>query len=314
MNTVKDITKIELNNDSLKNNVFKQIADSNENEFVFVSKESKQSIKKYIDTKNLDISLAKEVWKNLLIDSISMLKINDSRERLYGDSINHTKELLENFSHIRKTSSYGIDEIDKYFNDFIDFEAVLYGMNKQYRDHINHVLQVWAIGIGLIDHAKFKLNDNFELDINTNFHFEIKDDETNKDKKISKIEFFAMWTIIALCHDLGYPIEKASQINKQTKKIITYFGNMQFTELDYSFSIFNTFLVEKFLNIISSKVTPVLDGKSENLKTNQECMYQTSIQTKYRDKLSKSLEDYKHGAVVAQFGRADSGGLEKLDS
>jgi hypothetical protein len=60
---------------------------------------------------------------------------------------------------------------------------------------------------------------------------------------------------------------------------------MQFTELDYSFSILNTFLVEKFLNIISSKVV-----KSEGSEK-----YRTTIQTKYRDKLSKSLEDYKHG-------------------
>jgi hypothetical protein len=289
MNTIKDITHVELNNKRLKDDVFKQIADSKEKEFIFVSEESKKSIGAYVNTKNPDISLTRKVWKNLLIDSISMLKINDSREKIYGDSKNHTEELLKNFSNIRKTSSYGIDEIDKYFDDFIGFESVLYGTDKHYRDHINHVLQVWAIGVGLIAHEGFKLNDKFELDINSNFHFEIRDDVDSKETKISKSEFFAMWTIIALCHDLGYPIEKASQINKQAKKIITHFGNMQFTELDYSFSIFNTFLVEKFLNIISSKVEP------NATRYKGKIVYQTFIQTKYRDKLSKSLEDYKHG-------------------
>jgi hypothetical protein len=92
-----------------------------------------------------------------------------------------------------------------------------------------------------------------------------------------------MWTIIALCHDLGYPIEKTSKINKQAKKIISHFGNMNFSELSYSFDIFNTFLVDKFLNVISSKATNIANKNS------------ISIQTKYRDKFSKSLEEYKHG-------------------
>ena len=45
---------------------------------------------------------------------------------------------------------------------------------------------------------------------------------------ISQSEIWAMWTIIALCHDLGYPIEKTSKINLQAKKIISHFGNMNF--------------------------------------------------------------------------------------
>ncbi|RLD82544.1 MAG: hypothetical protein DRJ10_04935 [Bacteroidetes bacterium] len=261
-----------LNKEHLNNEIFKQVADS---DYAFLSKESTRCFKEYIQDGNLEH--AKQLWKSLLIDAISTLKINDSREKIYSDSKNNIKELKDNWENIRKTNTYGINELEIYFDDFISFETVLYGTDEHYRDHVEHVLQVWGIGIGLLENFNFSLNDTFEIDKSKDFHFQFTE---NFDKKISKSELWAMWSMIALCHDLGYPIEKTSQINKQAKKIIAHFGNMNFSELNYSFDIFNTFLVDKYLNIISSKA-------SENNKT--------LIQTKFRDKFSKSLEDYKHG-------------------
>lgn len=185
-----------------------------------------------------------------------------------------------------------MEEIAKYFDDFVAYEAVLYGMNKYYRDHKKHVLQVWALGVSLIHQmhengANIFLNDKYETeDIEFQFTKPLRA-ETEKlseeSRLVTKSELWAMWTIIALCHDLGYPIEKTSQINKQAKKIISHFGSMQFTELDYNFSLLNTYLIQKFLNIISSRVD--IEGDR----------HKTSVQEKYKDKLSKSLEDYKHG-------------------
>jgi len=260
----------------------------------FVSPSSRESIKNYLKNDNLNNS--KDLWRNLLIDSICILKINDNREKIYNDSKENLQLFIDNFENIRKTSSYGIDEIGMYFDDFIEFESVLYGTDKHYRDHVKHVLQVWAIGIGLINSNEIIFKDGYIVKNNKDFHFQIDVEEElksvsegdintinfiKKQPYISKSELWAMWTIIALCHDLGYPIEKTSEINKQAKKIISHFGNMNFSELNYSFDIFNSFLVDKFLNIISSKA-----------KLNSQ---KTSIQTKYRDKISKSLEDYKHG-------------------
>ena len=287
MGEIKNITESNLK-ECLKDCVFNPIA--NHKSLPFISATSKKSIKTYIKNDNLINS--KELWKNLLIDAICVLKINDSRERIYTDSKNDMTLFSSNFDRIRKTSSYGIDEIGNYFNDFIEFESVLYGTDKHYRDHVKHVLQVWAIGIGLLSSCEFVFKDGYIVRNNEDFHFQIDVErlanETDGSRNfverspyISKSELWAMWTIIALCHDLGYPIEKTSEINKQAKKIISHFGNMNFSELNYSFDIFNSFLVDKFLNIISSK------AKIESRKT--------SIQTKYRDKISKSLEDYKHG-------------------
>ena len=222
------------------------------------------------------------------------MKVNDSRERIYKESEKDTDKFIEKFESIRMSSSYGIDEIDSYYDDFIDFESVLYGTDDHYRDHVNHVIQVWAVGLSLLDHHKFNFPDGYIVKKEIDFHFEIANEKKpkkvkgkiekhkkNKEEYISKSELWAMWTIIALCHDLGYPIEKTSKINVQAKKIISHFGNMNFSELNYSFDIFNTFLVNKLLDVVSSKA---------KIESNR-----TSIQTKFRDKISKSLEDYKHG-------------------
>lgn len=273
--TIGDIVNKNLNIDCLNNEVFKQIADS---EIKFISKETKECLKKYYKGGSLQDS--KEVWKSLLMDSICILKVNDSREKLFKDSEQDLDAFFANYDSIRKENTYGINELARYFDDFIEFETVLYGTDEHYRDHVEHVLQVWAIGISLIEHHTFSLNDRYNLIYEQDFNFQL-DSESERTRSVTKSEFWSMWTMISLCHDLGYPIEKTSKINKQAKKIIAHFGNMNFSELNYSFDIFNTFLVDKYLNIISSK-------SSFSSKT-------TILQTKYRDKISKSLEDYRHG-------------------
>jgi hypothetical protein len=253
----------------------------------YISKESIDLLNIY-KGKDKDLDDAKKLWKSLLIDAISILKINDSREKIYQDLKKDRHITRENFDKIRKTSSFGIDELSKYLHDFVEYESVLYGTNKFYRDHINHVFQVWAIGVVILSNYDFQLNDKFVINKKYDFHFQIPQSNKSKKVAISKSEIWAMWIVISLCHDLGYPIEKSSKINKQTKKILSYFGNIQFTELDFNFNMLNSFLVQKLLNIISSRIS------SRKNETSDDSKFHTSIQPKYQDKLSKSLEENKH--------------------
>ena len=290
--------------DNINSDVFKQIHE--DENLIFVGEDTKKNLREYIESSTEEN--AKTLWKSLLIDSICLLKINDAREKLYNDtkqifedkdSKNSIEIFKKNFSKIRRSSTYGIDELASYFDDFVEFESVLYGTGQYYRDHIHHVLQVWGLGIGLLwgqEPILIGLSEHFEIS-EKSFHFEI---EKEGRKQISKSEIWCMWTIIALCHDLGYPLEKASQINQRVKKIVNHFGCLNFNELNFNFDILNTFLVEKYLNIISSKT--IEDGKE--CDNNNACCtctkddreHSTKIQHKYHDKFSKSLEEYQHGA------------------
>lgn len=274
------IKTVELDDDYLKKTVFNQLGN---NETPFISPTAQAAIKKYTGEGGREA--AKELWKELLIDTICLLKLNDSREKVYSDiPIDDMKAFSEHFDQIRNRTSHGIDELLLYYDDFVAYESVLYGTEKYYRDHIEHVLQVWGVGIGLIFEDKpVILNDIQHLKFNSEIRFH--KENKGAPNVISQSELWAMWTIIALCHDLGYPIEKTSKINQHVRKIISQFGCLSFNELDFSFDLLNSFIVEKFINISSSKAM-YIDGAQE---------HRTKIQHKFRDKFAKSLEDYKHG-------------------
>lgn len=297
-----NIREVVLRGDGVKDKVFKQIFEDNKN--VFVSKAGKNALKEYSKDKS-EIN-AKRFWKELLIDSICLLKMNDGREKLSDDvsKIYNERDLHgfnSLFDKVRRESSYGIDELGKYFDDFIEFESVLYGTGEFYRDHVHHVLEVWGVGIGLLEGLQridLKLNDGFIMS-RQDFHYQITE---NAAKSISRSEMWAMWSMIALCHDLGYPLEKASQINQKVRKIVNHFGTLNFNELNYNFDLLNSFLVAKYLNIISSKAERGDDRcVEESLCEEKECgsgkSHHTEIQPKYYDKLCKSLEDYQHGVL-----------------
>lgn len=181
-------------------------------------------LNKYVNDK--DFNEQQKLWNELLLDSICILKINDLRERynkqfsaIFKNNAEITKS--EEFVGIRKYCTYGIEDLDKYFNDFMSFEGVLYGTDKNYRDHVNHVIQVWLMGIWFLDENinNFNFSDGITA---TDFDYSFEIDKTVQDDKsvslfISKSEVIASWTIIALCHDLGYPLEKATKLNEKLK-------------------------------------------------------------------------------------------------
>lgn len=278
-----NIRNVTLGNGILKSNVLEQLANTENH---FLSNTTKASINAYNKNEGCR-DTAKALWKNLLIDAIFLLKVNDPREKLYTDSkakLAENKEAFSNaFDEIRKISTYGIDELSTYFDDFVEFESVLYGTEDYYRDHIHHVLKVWALGIGLLyglEPVEIRHYDGFEnADSKYDFHFEIE--EENKGIQITCSEIWAMWTIIALCHDLGYPLEKTAKINEKVKKIVNHFGCLNFSDLNFKFDLLNSYNIEKFLDVISSKVSL----KDERIIR----------QDKYHQKLATSLEDLRHG-------------------
>lgn len=315
---VKDIIDDPLTTNVIITNIFDKIANWQRGAY-FHSSETRTAMKKYIETlkedKQGDRECAIQLWKELLIDAICLLKINDARERLYSLGEKNIDEFSDNFEKIRNISSFGISSLEEYFNDFVEFEAVLY-TEKYYRDHIHHVIQVWGLGIGLLFCSEDKrISLKFSEDIkyaNRNFHkigpdmaLERGKEDPETSKEISRTELWAMWTIISLCHDLGYPLEKASKINQKVKNIVAHFGCKDFIELNFKFDIPNTPLIEKFLKIISSK-TIEDNNKTNGMEQQNTCSkdtphpedkgkYHTEVQQKYYDKFSKSLEEYRHG-------------------
>ena len=230
----------------------------------------------YSKVKELD-----KLWCDLLRKSINCLRYFDTREPFIFDSS-------------KKAIAYGIDQLEEYHNRYTQFESLLYGASEYYRDHVFHSIRTWLVGIFCLLHGEddSRFIDNIQID-----------GEAEKGAFANKINFFeklSMWTIAALCHDLGYPLEKSQQILDRTKNMMkefvsnpTVFSNFSFTGVQDNI---NEYIV-KFMStkMKASNKTPqaVTDG---NLDKDQ---YYGRIQPKYYLKYTKSLEKNKHGIISA---------------
>jgi hypothetical protein len=103
-----------------------------------------------------------------------------------------------------------IATINNYICDFSKFEELLFGLNPQYRDHTIHSLWVYLLGhrwiISMGGYGKIKLSGQISI-----FY------ANRGEKKFvlvppailgDKPHFEAMWCIIALLHDVGYPVQE----------------------------------------------------------------------------------------------------------
>ncbi|MBD3215645.1 MAG: hypothetical protein GF311_23745 [Candidatus Lokiarchaeota archaeon] len=205
------------------------------------------------------------LWHNLLREAIYSLRDEDDSD---------TQDFKEDF---------GMVEIINYFNSFTEFEEILYGSDRYYRDHSLHVIRVFLLGYYLlIKHEKFNSLSDKQISFD---NIRVANWNESSDLYLSIKERQAIWVIISLTHDLGYPIEKMDRINQKIKEIMTYYGASNKLDINYQIPIQNLNLNNFLLNFISSK----LIKKEEN--------YFTVIQNKYYIKNSNAFENYKHGIM-----------------
>ena len=214
-----------------------------------------------------------ELWGLLLEKAIICLRFYDTREP-FGES-----------NGAKKPKAYGIEDLTAYYEKYTKFERVLYGSGRYYRDHVIHVFRTWLLGVEQLVKNSADYLDNLAI----------------REKKIglalNRKEKLSMWTIIALTHDLGYPLEKAKSIIDVTQDMLTNFIADPNISVDFSFHGVQNYMNDFVLRLMSSKMEqrqayqPKKDGEET-----QPC-YVARLQSKYYFKFQKSLERNKHGIL-----------------
>ena len=225
----------------------------------------------------------RKLWLKLLEKSIICLRYFDIREP------------FKNSTGKKKPIAYGIKELSDFFENYTDFESTLYGSVKFYRDHVMHVFRVWLLGINLLlrENGKY-LN---AINIANGYEF-------------SNYEKISMWTIIALTHDLGYPLEKSYQIIDKTNNMMKSFVANPSISMDVSFSGVQNSMNDFVLRFISSKMREIdfesrkiidetKEDKKKKKKDEDKLRYVARLQPKYYFKFQKSLEHNQHGVLSA---------------
>lgn len=235
----------------------------------------------YSSAKKLD-----KLWSMLLRKSIMCLRYFDTREPFMFDSS-------------KNAVAYGIDRLEEYHDRYTKFEGLLYGASEYYRDHIFHAIRTWLIGIFCLLHSSDKpFIDEIQIDgVTGNKPF---------DNEINFFEKLSIWTISALCHDLGYPLEKSQQVLEKTKNMMKEFVPNPMVLSNFSFTGVQDNINEYIVKFMSTKMKEVLkeektaDGEStdEDVREGKK-IYYGRIQPKYYLKYTKSLEKNKHGIISA---------------
>ena len=128
------------------------------------------SIKNALDPKDF-----RTLWKSLLSAALTSLKAKDPEDI---DSLPRARK-IKKFG----DQDYGLNEIFDYFEKFSNFESLLYGSNKFYRDHFYHLFSVWLLGAYFLK-IHLKKNSDYCLYLDCKEFREIQFDE---------IEIDALW-------------------------------------------------------------------------------------------------------------------------
>jgi len=240
----------------------------------------------YLNVKALDV-----LWKSLIRKSIECLRFFDDREPF--------KESEE-----KKVIAYGLDNLTCYHDRYTSFESMLYGESSFYRDHVFHSVRTWLLGIFCLT-----------KEMNTSSPILVESIQIDGEKNSvfsGEFNFFekaSMWTIIALCHDLGYPLEKSEKILDKTQEMMKDFIPRPNIWNNFGFSGTQDTINEYILRFISTKMKPYEDVVHDNTKDAkgtknkgnhaEDKWYLGRVQPKYYLKFAKSLEGFKHGIISA---------------
>lgn len=217
-----------------------------------------------------------DLWRLLLNKSIVCLRYFDTREPFQN---NPNKAIV----------AYGIDKLDEYHQRYTEFEGLMYGSSAYYRDHVFHAIRVWLLGIFCL---LKKMNNGQPFIEKLTL-----DGGAEAPSEISFFEYISMWTIVALCHDLGYPLEKAEQILDKTRKMMREFVPSPNIWNNFGYSGTQDNINEYVLKFISTKMKKTSDSKENDGIDTGEKEFWGRIQPKYYLKYAKSLESFQHGII-----------------
>ena len=220
-----------------------------------------------------------DLWGVLLEKSIKCLRYYDNREPFLAD-----------ISKKKLPKAYGINDLKSYYEKYSEFEKVLYGTSKYYRDHVIHVFRTWIIGVWLLTKN------------NGEFLNKISIPENGFDVPLNNAEKISIWTIIALTHDLGYPLEKSKGVIDITRQMISTFVSNPDISSDLSFHGVQNYMNDFVVRLMSSKMkikeTVDLDAyEKEKTGKDKKIKFVARLQPKYYFKFQKSLEKNSHGIL-----------------
>ena len=172
----------------------------------------------------------------------------------------------------------GDSELFQFAKAAADFEDLLYGMSRQYRDHTLHSLWVYIMGEYILRDLLLDVYQNLDwyvrnslLHDTSSYPFKLLGEARGIEEKLlneANKRKDAVWCLTALCHDLGYSLSQLQKLNESVEKVLKYFDLPDFTHIGYSFEVEHQYLTSQFLDLTVGEVwiVPSPDNKDVLIK------------------------------------------------
>lgn len=239
-----------------------------------------------IERDSIEFLKNRDNYKNEIRDYIIDLRDCDEMHEKIEIAKKLWKVLFEAaMSHI-DTDKRGYNDLFKFFDEYVEFEELIFASDSFYRDHTVHCLWVYFLGEYLSKKEEFEFLtgryfDDFKLSYTLIELFEktslsermpeTMDFLYNIDKLIKNHD--SIRCISAITHDLGYPLKKINKINKSISRVLPYFSINNYNEFDFQYNDIKNNFIKGFLDFISDSVSAStgfeLDDKNEK---NEELM------------------------------------------
>ena len=224
---------------------FLELVDQDEVDFLVGKDEEKKCVRELInklkETEEIHdrIQAAKHLWKMLF--EVSMVHIDSDKQ--------------------------GYDDLFNYFDEFVAFEELIFAADQFYRDHTLHSLWVYFLGEYLYNKPEFSFLFN-------NFYAAYKGAKHISEyfRKFETPQIFGSFCsilervgdimnyedsircVIALTHDLGYPLTKIAKINKSIGRVLPFFSISEYREFNFQFEAVQQFYIENLLDLLAFNI------------------------------------------------------------
>ncbi len=235
--------------------------------FSYLSEETRKRLKELkLKTNQDDLRFLHkhlvELWPCILTDAVLQL-IKGSQD--YDEDNPNMDSFFD-------AATLGARELGEVLKGFSEFEGIMYGASPDhYRDHVAHSFRVWIIG-------QWILKKCFKRELSGLGDF---------DNDMEKEEWESMWALVALCHDIGYPLSKIEQINERARQTLRKQGLISEGDMRFTF--------RRQMLPFHDTIIRLMASNAVMLPHNDK--YVTHLQNKYYLKLLKSFDRLDHGIV-----------------
>lgn len=227
----------------------------------------------------------RESYKNQIREFI--VELRDCEEM--HDKIEIAKKLWKvlfeaAMSHI-DTDKRGYNDLFNFFDEYVEFEELIFASDSFYRDHTVHCLWVYFLGEYLSKKEEFEFLtaryfDDYKLaytlielleKTSLSSHVPETMDFLYKMDKLIKNQD-SIRCISAITHDLGYPLKKINKINKSISRVLPYFSINNYNEFDFQYNDIKNNFIKGFLDFISDSIHAAAGFETKDDSENEELM------------------------------------------